>query len=297
MATINTSPFKDLYPFDSHWLNIDGNQYHYLDEGPRESPAIVMIHGNPTWSFYYRDLVKPLREKFRVIVPDHIGCGMSDKPQDYSYTIEQHIKNLEKLISHLQLKSLTLVMHDWGGGIGMGYAIRHPEKIARFIIFNTAVFMLSSIPRRIKICRSDHFGGFLVRRLNAFLKFAVRYGTSQRKRFTNAVKAGYMAPYNNWKNRIAIHRFVQEIPLESNHHTRVVVEELEAGLSNFRHHPMMILWGADDFTFSEKDVLPEWRVRFPGAKVEIIPNAGHFVVEDAHEKIVPRMMEFLQNHV
>ncbi|MHA1207301.1 MAG: alpha/beta fold hydrolase [Candidatus Hodarchaeales archaeon] len=295
---VDIAPFKELYPFKSNWITINGLNYHYLDEGPRKAPALIMVHGNPTWSFYYRKLISEFSDKYRVIVPDHIGCGLSDKPQKYEYTIDQHIENLENLLEHLNIEDpVTMVMHDWGGGIGMGYATRHPIKISKFVIFNTAAFMLSSIPKSIRICRSNRFGGFLVRRLNIFLQGALRFGTSRRKQFTKAVKAGYLAPYNSWKNRIAIHRFVQEIPLEKNHPTRDIIDNVESGLSQFKNHPMIIIWGADDFTFSEKDVLPEWKNRFPDAEINIIKDAGHFIVEDAPEEIIPLMDEFLKNHI
>ena len=132
----------DLYPYQSRFLPLDsqspdGNlNYHYLDEGKGET--LLMLHGNPTWSFYYRNLVKGLKDKYCCVVPDHIGCGFSDKPQIYNYTLFQHIDNLEYLIDQLQLKDITLVMHDWGGAIGMGYAVRHPQNIKRLVIFNTA---------------------------------------------------------------------------------------------------------------------------------------------------------------
>ena len=110
--------FEDIYPFKSNFLNIDGIKYHYLDEGSGET--IVMLHGNPTWSFYYRNLIIGLRDNYRIIVPDHIGCGMSDKPQDYSYHLENHIKNLTIFLQTLNIPNLRLIVHDWGGPIGLG---------------------------------------------------------------------------------------------------------------------------------------------------------------------------------
>ena len=120
--------WRPLYPFASHYAVIAGGRQHYLDEG--RGPAVVMLHGNPTWSFYYRNLVLALRDEHRVIVPDHMGCGLSDKPQEYTYTLRQHIDNLEHLLDEeLQVPEVDLVVHDWGGAIGMGYAVRHPERI------------------------------------------------------------------------------------------------------------------------------------------------------------------------
>lgn len=289
---LDTPPLKTLYPFESNWLDLGGPRYHYLDEGPRDAPVMVMLHGNPTWSFYYRRLIPPLSRTHRVIVPDHIGCGLSDKPQHYPYTLDQHIRNVEALLAHLDLKDITLVLHDWGGVIGMGYATRHPATVSRFIIFNTAAFVLPLIPKRIRMCRSDRFGGMLVRGFNAFAGLAVYMASRHPERMTAEVRAGYRAPYNNWHNRIAVHRFVQDIPLEADHPTRPVLLKIEAGLAQFQQHPMLILWGGKDFCF-DKNFLAEWQRRFPQAESYCFPDAGHYVVEDAYERIIPLMEAFL----
>ncbi len=292
-SNLKSPNFQSLYPFASHWLDADGVRMHYLDEGPREAAPLVMVHGNPTWSFYYRTLIPELARTHRVIVPDHIGCGLSDKPQAYPYTLEQHIRNLETLIAHLDLHDLTLVLHDWGGGIGMGYATRHPQNVARFVIFNTAAFYAPAIPGVLKLARSPVVGETLLRGLNAFAGLAVYLGVVNHERMTPEVRAGYLAPYNSWRNRIAIYRFVQDIPVRPDHPTRATVDAIDAQLHLFRHHPMLILWGARDFVFTVKDFLAGWRARFPDAEVHILENAGHYVVEDAHERILPLMKEFL----
>jgi haloalkane dehalogenase len=266
---------------------------HYLDEGPRDGAVLVMCHGNPTWSFYYRTLIPALSETYRVIVPDHVGCGLSDKPQDYTYTLEQHIKNLEALLAHLDLPSMTLVLHDWGGGIGMGYATRHPETVRRFVIFNTSAFYMPAIPWVLKLARSPVVGAFLLRGLNAFAGLAVRLAMVHRERMTGEVRAGYLAPYDTWHNRIAIYRFVQDIPVTEAHPTRATVDAIDAELTCFQDHPMLIIWGAQDFVFTVESFLAGWRQRFPHAEVHVLEDAGHYVVEDAHERIVPLMTSFL----
>jgi haloalkane dehalogenase len=294
---IDTSEFKALYPFRSNWLDLAGLRYHYLDEGPRDGPAVVMLHGNPTWSFYYRNLIPALSERYRVIVPDHIGCGLSDKPQDYPYNLEQHIHNLEALLDHLGLPQISLVVHDWGGVIGMGYATRHPANVSCYTIFNTAAFYLPKLPKRILLCRSPLLGAVAVRGFNAFAGLAVYQAVSQKERMTASVRSGYLAPYNSWRNRIAIHRFVQDIPWEEDHPTRATLLEIEAGLQKLTDRPMLIIWGADDFCFTERDFLPKWQKHFPGATTHVLRNAGHYVVEDAPEQIVPLMIDFLDAHV
>ena len=285
--------YKDLYPFSSHWFDLDGNRMHYLDEGPRDAVTIVMCHGNPTWSFYYRTLIPVLSKNYRVIVPDHMGCGYSDKPQKYHYCLEQHIQNLEKLIKHLDLHNIHLVLHDWGGGIGMGYATRHPENVSSFVIFNTSAFYLPTIPLVLKLARSPILGEVLLRGLNLFASMAVWLAASQRERMTAKVRAGYLAPYNSWQNRIAIYRFVQDIPISDRHPTRKTVDTIDNNLNILLNHPMLIIWGEGDFIFTVKDFLAGWQQRFPDAAVHILENAGHYVVEDAYETILPLMGKFL----
>lgn len=289
--------FHSLYPFDSHWLDLVDIKYHYLDEGPDDAPALVMLHGNPTWSFYYRTLIPELSKEYRVIVPDHIGCGLSDKPQKYAYTLEQHINNLECLLLHLNLRrKITLVLHDWGGAIGMGYATRHPETIRSFVIFNTSAFFVPRLPFRIRMCRIPWLGELVVRGLNGFVRAAFLFATAQPRRLTHEVKAGYLAPYNSWRNRVAIHQFVRDIPMQPEHPTRTTLNQIDAELSQFRNHPILILWGSKDFCFTVAHFLPEWRKRFPGAQVHVLEEAGHYVVEDAHEHILPFMVAFLRKY-
>ncbi|MFN2155843.1 MAG: alpha/beta fold hydrolase, partial [Anaerolineae bacterium] len=254
--------YRALYPFESHWLDLDGVRYHYLDEGPAQAPPIVMLHGNPTWSFYYRDLVSPLSQGYRVVVPDHVGCGLSDKPQDYDYCLAQHIANLEQLIDALALQDVTFVLHDWGGAIGMGYATRHPDNVARLVILNTAAFYQPTLPLRIKLCRLPILGDVLLRRLNAFARLALPWATHHTERLTPAVRAGYLAPYDSWHNRIAILRFVRDIPLERHHPSRQTLEQIESNLYLLDQHPMLILWGAEDFVFTVEDYLTQWQARF-----------------------------------
>jgi cis-3-alkyl-4-acyloxetan-2-one decarboxylase len=267
---------------------------HYLDEGPRDGIPLVMCHGNPTWSFYYRTLIPELSKTYRVIVPDHVGCGLSDKPQEYPYRLEQHIRNLEALIAHLDLNDIVLVVHDWGGAIGMGAATRLPERVARFVIFNTSAFYLPAIPALLHLARSPGLGAFMLRGLNAFAGLAVWLAMGDRSRMTRAIRSGYLAPYDSWHNRIAIYRFVQDIPVRPTHPTRATVDAIDAGLAQFRDHPMLIMWGAKDWVFTVRDFLAGWRARFPGAVVHVFEDAGHYVVEDAHPRILPLMLKFLK---
>ncbi len=283
------------YPFEPKSLELGSNRMSYLDEG--EGQTVLMLHGNPTWSFYYRKLILGLRDRYRVITPDHIGCGLSSKPQDYDYRLQNHISNLEKLIEHLGLDDITLVMHDWGGSIGMGYAVNHPEKIKRLVIFNTAAFLSSKIPPSINLCKTPLLGEFIIRGLNGFVGPAVRlnYGTNMPERFTDDVRYGYLFPYRSWYDRIAIHRFVRDIPMKKSHRTWELIKSIEEKLPLLRHIPAQIIWGMKDFCFNEH-FLKRWTEIFPSAELHRLEDAGHFVVEDAHEKILPLMLDFLEKN-
>ena len=283
--------WRKLYPFESHFLDLEGVRYHYVDEGRGE--PVVMVHGNPTWSFYYRRLIMDLRQSYRVIAPDHVGCGLSDKPQRYDYTLARHIANLETLLERLGLKKITLVVHDWGGPIGMGYAVRHPDRVARLVIFNTVAFWSPEIPWFLRLCRLPIFGPIAIRGLNLFAGVAALVGCRHRERMTGEVKAGYLAPYDSYANRVAVLRFVQDIPVHAGHPAFSVLQAIEGGLAQFRGRPMLIMWGGRDPVFTKR-LLQSWRERFPAAIVREIDDAGHYVVEDAYERIIPWLREFLE---
>lgn len=288
---------RAVYPFANHYLNLSDLRYHYLDEGRGE--PLVMLHGNPTWSFYYRNLVSGLRGSYRTIVPDHIGCGLSDKPDDsrYEYSLRQRVADLETLLDHLELRdNLSLVLHDWGGMIGMAFAHRHPERIKRLVILNTAAFPLplaKRLPWSLRWCRMPLIGPLLVRGLNAFCRGAVRYCVH--KPMSAEVRNGYLAPYDSWLNRIGVLRFVQDIPLAEGDRGYDLVKEVADGLHRFASLPMLICWGDRDFVF-DHHFLDEWRRRFPAAEVHVFPDAGHYVLEDAGTEILPLIRDFLRRH-
>ena len=277
----------ELYPWKHHFLGLNGLNLNYVDEGT--GPAMLMVHGNPTWSFYYRHLITAYSKHFRCVVPDHIGCGFSDKPQDYEYTLENHIQNLEKLVAFLDLKDITLVVHDWGGAIGMGFATRHPNLIKRIVILNTAAFLSPDIPKRIALCKAGKFGEFLVRSLNGFA-WPATFMTTKR-RLPSAVKAAYLAPYDSYENRIAVSRFVQDIPLDESHRSWKTLQTVESQLSKLKV-PKLIVWGGLDFCFN-KDFFERWLRIYPEAEAHWIADAGHYVLEDAPKKAIDSITSFI----
>jgi cis-3-alkyl-4-acyloxetan-2-one decarboxylase len=290
-----TVDLQKHYPFTGHRLDLDGLSYHYLDEG--EGDPVVMVHGNPSWSFYYRNLVLALRDRYRCIVPDHIGCGLSDKPGDerYDYTLSRRVDDLERLIDHLKLpEKLTLVLHDWGGMIGMAYAARHPERIGRLVLLNTAAFHLpkeKKFPLGLKICRDTVLGTLLVRGCNAFSVGASIVGCKKNP-MPSDLQQAYRSPYDSWGNRIATLRFVQDIPLAPGDRNFALVSEVAAGLEQFRELPISIFWGELDFVF-DPTFLAEWVRRFPKAEVHRYPEGGHYILEDYKADVVPLIENFL----
>ncbi len=276
---------------------MDGVQLHYLDEGSGD--VVIMLHGNPTWSFYYRNLILGLRGECRTIVPDHVGCGFSDKPDDsrYEYSLERRAKDVETLIEHLNIKGkITLIMHDWGGMIGMTYAARHPERIARLVLLNTAAFHLpeaKSLPPSLWVCRNTRLNNFLIRHSGLFCRLVMRWGC--RGPMPDLVREGYLSPHNSGENRIAQLRFVQDIPLQPGDRSFALVTEVQEKLPIFRKIPTLILWGDKDFVF-DQHFLDVWKKTLPEAEVHQFPDAGHLVLEDAGAEILPLIQDFFKRH-
>lgn len=279
------------YPFSSHYLHLDGGRLHYIDEGA--GPVILMVHGNPTWSYYFRHLISLLQESHRVIVIDHMGCGLSDKPQDYPYRLAQHIENLESLLTYLRIDRFSLVVHDWGGAIGIGCAVNHLDSVEKIVVLNTAAFRSTRIPLRIQLCRLPVVGQIIVRLFNGFA-WPATFMAVKKKLAANVARA-YLAPYNSWKNRVAVYNFVRDIPLDSGHKSYATLVEIEKRLPLLRDAaiPLCIIWGGRDFCFND-DFYEEWRKRFPKADHHYFSDGGHYILEDKFTDIAPVLKVFFQ---
>ncbi|MCK5348549.1 MAG: alpha/beta fold hydrolase [Desulfobacula sp.] len=291
----STKGFEDLYPFDSNFININGHDLHYIDKG--KGKPVIMVHGNPTWSFYYRHLIQTLSPSFRTIAPDHIGCGFSDKPnaKTYNYTLESRVKDLDTLIHHLNItEKINLVVHDWGGMIGLAWAVDHIDRIDKIIITNTSGFFL---PKKkqfqfllwlIKYIR--FFAVPAVLGLNVFAKGALYLGSE--KKLPQKVKKGLVKPYNSWKNRIATLKFVQDIPISKKDKSYTIVDHVDQHLKRFDESSLMFLWGAKDFVF-DLAFLNEFKARFPQAATHVFHDAGHYLFEDKPKETAHLIEAFL----
>ena len=285
------------YDFTHHYADVGGLRMHYLDEG--RGQTVVMLHGNPNWSFYYRNLVKALRGRYRCLVPDHIGCGLSDKPTDdsYEYSLKQRVSDLECWLDKIHAtQDLTLVVHDWGGMIGMAYATKYPDRIRRLVVLNTGAFHLPAtkpVPWQLKMARGL-LGSILVRGFNAFSLGAVQTCVTRRP-MPRDVGRAYCDPYNSWQNRIAVHRFVQDIPLKPGDRGYDMVTQVADKLDSLQSIPMLIGWGDRDFVFDEH-FLNEWLTRFPDAELHRFPDCGHYILEDAADELIPAIEKFLETH-
>ena len=290
-------PPEHLYPFSSHYLETRGLRLHYLDEGPPDAPPVLMLHGNPTWSFYYRNLVRSLSKNHRCIVPDHIGCGLSDKPGDekYDYRLASRIEDVDSLIRHLDLSEpINLVVHDWGGMIGFAWAVQNPERIAKLVILNTAAFPLPEekrMPPALSLVRDLKIGEYLVLRFNAFSGIAAK--VAFKKPVSKEIRQAYTLPYDSPANRIATARFVQDIPLSENDPGFDILLKTAEHLHLLENKPCLIAWGEKDFVF-DKTFLKRWLEYYPDAEIHRYPDCGHYILEDGGPALIDTITNFIE---
>ena len=287
------------YPSKSCYSSINNQRLHYLEGGNDKPETVVMLHGNPSWSFYYRHLFNSLSDKYHCIVPDHIGMGLSDKPGngEYNFTLEQRVDDLDTLLTSLNVdNNLTLIVHDWGGMIGLAYATRYPNKIKRLVISNTAGFHIpegKQIPWQLKLSRAPLIGAILIQGLNLFCRGGVVQCVT-RKPMSRDVKNAYLSPYDSWSHRLSVLRFVEDIPLDKDHISYGLVDQVDSTLETFTKLPVLICWGLNDFVFDE-NYLDEWKKRMPKAEFHEF-DAGHYLLEDAGDEVIPIIQAFLDKN-
>jgi haloalkane dehalogenase len=285
--------WRALYPFASHWHGTPGGRLHYLEESPLTDSqgTLLFVHGNPTWSFHWRRLIAALRSQYRCVAPDHLGCGLSDKPSSY-LTLEHHIENLCSLVDLLDLRDVTLIAQDWGGAIGLGAMLQMPERLQRIILFNTGAHPPRHIPWRIRACRIPILGQLAVRGANAFSLAALRMTLARIPRLEPAVATGCLAPYDSWAHRRAVYGFVRDIPGSPRHPTWQALANIERQLPSLADRPALLVWGLRDWCF-RPDCLARFIEAWPHAEFHRLSDVGHWVVEDAADEVLSYIQRFL----
>jgi len=277
------APFRDDYPFAPHFLELGSSALHYLDEGPRSASPLLCVHGNPSWSFLYRALARACAGEMRVVAPDHLGMGLSGPPLRSPARLEQRIEHLEALVLALDLERITLVVHDWGGPIGLGLALRQPRRIARVCVLNTAAFRSQRIPWRIAACRPPLLGELALLCGNGFARAALHMAVE--RPLAPSAREAYLAPTRERANRRAILDFVRDIPLAPRHPSYALLERIELGLDALSALPSAIVWGERDWCFTPH-FRAEWQRRLPHASVRVLGSAGHWLLEDEPQAVV-----------
>ena len=278
-----------FYPFTPKRISVSSGTLSVVDEG--SGPAIVFVHGNPSWSFLFRDAIVALRDRFRCAAVDHQGCGFSD-PQPHRMRMAEHSENLGAVLDALGIEKYILVAHDWGGAIGSHRAGLEPDRVAGMVYLNTAAFPLQRMPWQIRMARVPVLGRFLMERCNAFALGAAKQGVVNPLR--PAAADGLLYPWMERESRTAVSAFVEDIPWRATHPTRRTIEETDERLEGLKKKPCLLAWGMQDFCFDEK-FLDEWIRRFPDAEVERYPNAGHYTFEDGGDPLIERIERFVDS--
>ncbi len=287
------------YPFDHHFIQTHHGRMHYIDEG--KGDPVLALHGNPTWSFLYRNFAKGLSDKNRFIAPDLIGFGLSQKPSDVdSYSIAGHVDDIDKLITTLDLQNLTLVIQDWGGPIALAVAARHPERIKALVILNTFGSYPPlptmdennvDLPFELDMFRAPVIGNLLVKQLGMFENMGMKMATVNHDHL-DTVKIAYTDVFTQADDRAGVMAFPKLIPTKLDHPSaQLIKHQVEPFVKNFKG-PVQIFWGMQD-PFFQPEMLTVWQHNLPQANTVKLAGASHYLQEDAHQEIVPLLKQFL----
>ncbi|MGC7102114.1 alpha/beta fold hydrolase [Amycolatopsis lurida] len=275
---------ESLYPFGSNFLNIAGARLHYVDEG--EGDPLLLLHGNPTWSFVYRELIKGLSDRFRCIAIDNPGFGLSSAPDDYGYMPADHAKVIEQFVLELDLKNVTMMTQDWGGPIGFWVATRHAERMSGFIVGNTWAWPMTDARTRVfSAMMGGPVGRYMIKRRNLFVE-KVLPGGVKRHKLPDEVMAAYRGPFSEVEARKAVHVLPRQIVQSGD-----FLREVEQRLPSVSDRRTLILWPSDDYAFGENE-LKRWESIFPGHKTVRLEGAGHYIQEDAPDEIIAAIREW-----
>lgn len=293
--------FGGAWPYAPRWFEHPDGRMHYIDEGPRDGRPIVMVHGNPTWAFLYRRFIAAaVLEGYRVIAMDHLGFGRSDKPPKPDlYRVPRHGARCAALLDSLDLRDATFLVQDWGGPIGLNWPSLNPERVRSLAILNTIAHRppdVVALPLPLKLFRTPGIGEVMVKGLHAFVKmFLFKAGLAHPERLTATDKAAYLAPHPNWSSRTGVLVFPREIPSGPTGPVSDYMAEINARLvPAFKDKPVFIAWPMKDVAFGPEILETLWLKDFPEAELLRIDDAGHYIQEDAHERVIPAFLRFLK---
>ncbi|WP_165874916.1 alpha/beta fold hydrolase [Natrarchaeobius oligotrophus] len=278
---------ESAYPFDSQYFESDDGRMHYVDRGAGH--PILLVHGTPTWSFLYRNLITTLSRDYRVIAADHLGFGLSEKPDGAGYRPQDHADRLSSFIEYLGLGQFTLVVHDFGGPIGLSYAIDHPEQVSRLVLFNTWLWSLTddTTIRAADLLLGGLLGRLFYCRYNGSPRILLKYMWGDESPLTDEIHAQYTSPFSSAGDRIALLVLARELIGSSDWY-----ESLWHQRAQITHKPTLVAWGLRDPSFDET-YLDRWESELSNATVHRLPDTGHFVPDEAADHVIPLLMEFV----
>lgn len=271
------------YSFQSNFFQLPVGKMHYIDEG--DGSPIVMVHGNPGWSFEFRKIIKSLSKTNRCIVADHIGFGLSEKPDDWDYLPKNHATNFELFINSLNLSNITLVVSDWGGPIGLSYAIKYPQKIKKLVLLNTWMWSVANDPyyQKFSSIMGGKFGRFMIKNFNFFGKIVVKKAVGDKKKLKKDIHKHYYKHLETKKDRKGCYIFPKQI-IESNEWLDSLWQQRE----KINSIPTTIIWGMKDIAFREQE-LNHWIKHWNNPKVIKLEEVGHFPQEEAPSKVIEEL--------
>ena len=281
------------YPFKENYAEVDGIRLHYVDEGT--GPPILMVHGQPTWSYLYRKMIPPLvAAGYRCVAPDLMGFGLSDKPTEESaYTLRRHVEVITGLVEKLNLQGVTILGQDWGGPISLRYAIDHQSNVRSLVILNTLV-KITPIPLFFSLMfRSGGFSSFLSRRLDLFRKMAFGGKLMFKRPMDPRAKEQYKMPHQKAASRAGIAAFPKMIPTNADHPNATYITDIEDTLRVW-DLPVLVMFSDKDLAFKVEEG-QRIAAMVPNGRFQVVENAGHYLQEDAGLELAERMVRFLRD--
>jgi haloalkane dehalogenase len=281
---VDFTPDPELYPFESRWFDSSSGRIHYIDEG--DGPPILLCHGNPTWSFLYRDIIVALRDHFRCIAPDYLGFGLSDRPEGFGYTIDEHARVVGEFVDHLGLDGYLTMGQDWGGPIGMSVAVERADRLRGVVLGNTWFWPADELTTKIfsRVMSSPPMQWAILHR-NFFVERLIPAGTEHRP--STAVMTHYRAVQPNPEARKGVAKMPREILA-----ARPLLERLGREVpAKLGAKPALFVWGMKDFAFRPGPSLPRMRAAFPDHVLVELATAKHFIQEDAPHAIATAIIE------